>query len=110
MLAVVILIAVGYISPLKAIYSRSRDIRREQAETSQLQRRHDSLQLERGQLQNNAYVEEVARRDLGLILPGEQAFVVKDLGAGDSAPSAPAMPETKSLPSRLLDDLKSLLP
>ncbi|MHB8142209.1 MAG: FtsB family cell division protein [Thermoleophilia bacterium] len=111
MLAVILIIAAGYISPVMAIYSRSNDIKQEQAEASQLQQKHDSLQVERDRLQTNSYVEEVARRDLGLIRPGEQPYVVRDLGAASSTPAkAPAAPAPKSLLGRVLDDLKSLLP
>lgn len=110
MLAVILLIAVGYVSPLMSIYGRIREIKQEQAETAQLKQRHDSLQVERDRLQHNSYVEEVARRDLGLIHPGEQPYVVRGLNTGNSAPSVPAAPQQKSLPGRLLDDLKALLP
>ncbi len=111
MLAVILVIAAGYISPVMTIYSRSKDIRQEQAEASQLQQKHDTLQLERDRLQTNPYVEEVARRDLGLIHPGEQPYVVRDLNTASSAPAnVPAAPAPKSLFGRALDDLKSLLP
>jgi cell division protein FtsB len=32
-------------------------------------------------------IEEIARRDLGLLRPGEKVFIIKDLPPGHTAPS-----------------------
>lgn len=111
-MAVIVLIAAGYISPLRSWIVDSRQVAREQAATDQLQKQHDLLQQEKDQLQSNAYVEELARRDLGLVRPGEQSYVVKDLNRNPGKPeiTAPAAAENKSFAGRVLDDLKSLLP
>jgi cell division protein FtsB len=46
-----------------------------------------------------AAIEELARRDLGLIRPGEKLFIIKDLPspsqAAPSAPGRPALPPTR---------------
>jgi cell division protein FtsB len=34
-----------------------------------------------------AAIEDIARRELGLIRPGEKLFIVKDIGPGDSSQS-----------------------
>ena len=39
-----------------------------------------------------AAIEEIARRDLGLIRPGEKVFIVKDIAPPAPLPSAPAPP------------------
>lgn len=45
-------------------------------------------------LDDPAAIEEVARRDLGLIRPGEKVFIVKDVGPASKTapPSAPSLP------------------
>jgi len=47
-------------------------------------------------------VEEVARRELGLIKPGEKVFIIKDV-APPRAPTAPAPPESSSSPDSSRD-------
>ena len=44
-----------------------------------------------------AAIEEIARRDLGLIRPGEKVFIVKDLPppSQPSPPAAPPPPQTR---------------
>ena len=48
-----------------------------------------------------AAIEEIARRELGLIRPGEKVFIIKDVPpASQSAPPAAAPPPTSPPPSR----------
>jgi cell division protein FtsB len=44
-----------------------------------------------------AAIEDVARRELGLIKPGERVFIIKDVEP-PRAPTAPAPPESSSSP------------
>jgi cell division protein FtsB len=70
-------------------------------------RRHDELaatiahqRLENSRLREEARrlredpsaIEEIARRDLGLIRPGEKVFIVKDLPSPAKDPTSPAKP------------------
>jgi cell division protein FtsB len=70
-------------------------------------RRHDELaatiahqRLENSRLREEARrlredpsaIEEIARRDLGLIRPGEKVFIVKDLASPATDPTSPAKP------------------
>ena len=63
-------------------------ISRDRAENARL--RDEARRL----LDDPVAIEEVARRDLGLIRPGEKVFIIKDVGA-------PARPDAPSLPSPL---------
>lgn len=81
---VIIFIAACYISPVRAYVEKSRLIQSEQAKTESLRSQRDQLQYEKDSLQSTAYVEQVARRDLGMVKPGEQPYVVKDLNAEES--------------------------
>jgi len=84
LLMVMIGIAAFYISPIKAYIVRSDQIKSERAATEALRQKHEQLLTEKEKLQQNDYVEQVARRDLGLVRPGEQPFVVKDLNQSNS--------------------------
>ncbi len=111
LLGVILLILGSYISPLRSYLEKSGTIQREQAATEELRREHDRLQQEKESLQDSRYLEQVARKDLGMIKPGEQPYVVKDLnndedaGAIDSQPAGEA-----SLGERIMNALGSLIP
>ena len=111
-LAIALVIFASYVAPVRTYLERARQVEQESVITSQLRQQHDQLAQERDQLQNNGYVEEVARRDLGLVRAGEQPFVVKDLNQGGEAVSSP--PDIggvdMSWNERLADWLGGLLP
>jgi len=111
LLIVIIVTITGYVSPVRSYISRSEKISIEKADTSSLRQQHEQLQMEKERLQNQAYVEQVARKDLGLVKPGEQSYVLKNLDQGDevAAPTESA-PEDKSFFSTVLDAAGSLLP
>jgi len=111
-LLIVILVTItGYVSPVRAYISRSEQISVEKAGTGNLRQQHDQLMIEKERLQNQAYVEQVARRDLGLVKPGEQSYVLKDLDRGDEV-TAPAetVREDKSFLDTVMDAAGSMLP
>lgn len=123
--AVIIFIAACYISPVRAYMEKSRLIQGEQEKTESLRSQRDQLTYEKDSLQNNSYVEQVARRDLGMVKPGEQPYVVKDLNA-EEAPAiinegpavneeSPAVNEAQpveeaSFTDRIVESLGSLIP
>jgi cell division protein FtsL len=83
LVGVLVVIGVGYVSPAVNFYTRSQEIGREQAAHEQLKARNDELNLERDRLNDMVYVEEVARKELGLVKAGEQPFIVKELDRDD---------------------------
>ena len=110
-LGVIILILGSYISPVRTYLEKSRAIQREQAMTDEFRSQRDMLQKEKESLRNNNYVEQVARKDLGMVKPGEQPFVVKDLNTHDGEGVTTAAPaEDASLVERVMEAIESVLP
>lgn len=99
-LGIIMAVFASYAAPVRAYIERSRQIEQEKAATAELQTRHQQLLVERDRLQDQRYVEQVARRDLGLVRPGEQSFVVKDLG-GEAEAGLPEPRQDPSLPERI---------
>ena len=64
---------------------------RERADNARLAERARRLR------EDPAEIEDVARRELGLIKPGEKVFIIKDVEP-PRAPTAPARPESSSSP------------
>jgi cell division protein FtsL len=111
LLIVIIVSIIGYVSPVRSYISRSEQISIEKAGTSSLRQQHEQLQLEKERLQNQAYVEQVARKDLGLVKPGEQSYVLKNLDQDDEiAAATEPVQKDESFFSRVLDAAGSLLP
>jgi len=108
---VIILIAAGYVSPVRAYVEKSRLIQKEHAKTESLRSQRDQLQQERDSLQDSSYVERVARRDLGMVKPGEQPYVVKDLNAEESpAAIEPQLVEESSVSDWIVNTIGNLIP
>lgn len=105
-----ILFIVGcYVSPVRSYIDRSRQIENERSLTAELRAEHESLLSERESLQDQQYLEQVARQDLGLVKPGEQSYVVKDLD-GDNPPTTdPVIAEPPPAAAPAVD-LTPLLP
>lgn len=110
-LGVIILIFGNYISPVRTYIGKSSAIQSERAGTDELRSQRDMLQKEKDSLQNNNYVEQVARKDLGMVKPGEQPFVVKDLNTYDGEGVTTVAPaEDVSLVERVMEAIESVLP
>lgn len=112
LLGVILAVLASYISPVRSYLERTDQIEKERLITEEVSRQHDVLLKERQRLQSNEYVEQVARRDLGLVRPGEQSYVVKDLDKEEGAdnPSSGMEEEEKSLAGEIRDWLDSFLP
>lgn len=111
LLGVILLIIGNYVSPVRAYLEKSTAIQHEQALTDDLRFQRDQLQQEKDSLQNNNYVEQVARKDLGMIKPGEQPYVVKDLNSFEDQKVDPAQESVDvSLTDRIMNAVGSLLP
>jgi cell division protein FtsB len=70
------------------------NLRQDQAalhrETAQLDRDHEQLVAVRDYLKSDEYIEDVARRVLGLVRPGETLVVVSSSAAPTAVPTPPA--------------------
>uniref|UniRef100_A0A6J5ZDU5 Unannotated protein n=1 Tax=freshwater metagenome TaxID=449393 RepID=A0A6J5ZDU5_9ZZZZ len=80
-LAVCVLVALLYLRPLVAIWSARGEASMRQQQVSKLESEHKALSKRVTDLRNPAALEREARR-LGMVKPGEQAYVIKGLPSG----------------------------
>lgn len=101
---IICLIGVGYVSPAYSFFTRATEIEGAREVNGDLQATHDKLATEKERLMEGEYVEEVARRDLGLVKPGEQPFIVKDIQQENerSAALEEVQPEAKPEPDTMV--------
>lgn len=100
LIASLLLISVGYVSPAFNYYKISMLIDAEQAEHDALRNRNRELVGELERLDDMGYIEEVARAELGLVKPGEQPFIVKELDREAQQVEVVARDESVSLALR----------
>ena len=77
-LAVVLVIALGYVQPLRAYLDAREQVQTRSADIAKLEREHDTLERRLEFTDTDAFIEREARR-LGLVRPGERLFIVKGL-------------------------------
>jgi cell division protein FtsB len=81
LLVVLVAIFVLYIGPARSYWSTVQEAKQRRADVAQLERENARLRARRGALRNAAALERDARR-LGMVRPGERAYVVKHLPRG----------------------------
>ena len=72
------IVAVLYISPLLSVWSTRGEAARRRADVVRLQQEHQRLERRMAALKSPKALEREARR-LGMVRPGERAYVVKGL-------------------------------
>ena len=77
-LAVVLVIALGYVQPLRAYLDAREQVQTRSADIAKLERERDTLERRLQFTDTDAFIEREARR-LGLVRPGERLFIVKGL-------------------------------
>jgi cell division protein FtsB len=77
-LAVVLVIALGYVQPLRAYLDAREQAQTRSADIAKLERERDTLERRLEFTDTDAFIEREARR-LGLVRPGERLFIVKGL-------------------------------
>jgi len=100
-LAVIGLVVVGAVLvtnvlPIRSLMAQQRRVDLAQEQLGALQEANDRLQASADFLSSDAGVEMVARRDFGLVRPGETAYVVidpNDEGFTPDVPKTAAEPE-----------------
>lgn len=109
MIGVVILAAWSIYPVFKLQYEHKREVTTLEAELASLKERNGELRQEVDALQTPEGVEEVARETLGLVKPGEQAYVVTG-GAADESTATVEPDEQKDAPlwQSMLDALFGL--
>jgi cell division protein FtsB len=76
LLVVVLTVMTFAITPLRALLGQRDELDRLAQQSQELQRRNDALQDRIVRLQDPAYLERLARECLGMVAPGETAFVI----------------------------------
>jgi cell division protein FtsB len=69
------LVLLAAIAPARNLIQQRAQLAHLRQQTVDLQRRNDSLQAQVAQLGDPAYLEKLARQCLGMVKPGEVAFV-----------------------------------
>ena len=67
-----------YVNPLRSYVSTWSEAKTRRAEVAELQRENTKLRARKSELQNQRALEREARR-LGMVRPGERAYVVEGL-------------------------------
>lgn len=81
-------ILLAYVGPVTGYLEQRSELREERARLAELEARRDGFREQIAQL-GQAPVLEARARELGLVLPGERAFLVR----GDLDPPTPPPPE-----------------
>ena len=76
--AVLLVVAVGYVQPLRAYRQAEDDVAARRAQVERLEQRNERLENQLDEAGTNEFIERSARR-LGLVKPGERLFVVTGL-------------------------------
>jgi cell division protein FtsB len=64
------------IAPARLYFEQTAEVARLERQAAALERTNESLAARAEQLRDRAYLERLARRCLGMVKPGEVAFVV----------------------------------
>jgi cell division protein FtsB len=75
---VLLVVAVGYVQPLRAYRQAEDDVAARRAQVERLEQRNERLERQLDEAGTNEFIERSARR-LGLVKPGERLFVVTGL-------------------------------
>lgn len=90
-LTILIPLTIWAIYPLRERLDQQRELNSLQARMSGAIKQESHLQQEINQLQHdNDYIELMARKKLGLIMPGEDGYIVVESSSASKADQAPA--------------------
>jgi cell division protein FtsL len=99
-----VLLAGWWVYPvLRLHYHQERELQTLQAELAGLQDRNEDLREQVEQLKTPEGVEQLARESLGLVKPGEQAYVVTGGTSGETTVGATGEGSGEPLWRRFLD-------
>lgn len=87
--------------PARQIVNQRTQLENLESRLAQLDVQNKRLQSEIGRLQNPAEFEVLARERLGLVKPGERAYLLVSPDATPIPPPVPTLPEAKPWWSRL---------
>jgi cell division protein FtsB len=76
LLTIMIGVLVLSVAPARMYFEQRAELARFEHEAAVLERKNGALAARAGQLQDRAFLERLARQCLGMVKPGEVAFVV----------------------------------
>jgi cell division protein FtsB len=76
LLAIMIGVLALSVAPARMYFEQQAELARFEHEAAVLQRKNDALAARAEQLRDHAFIERLARQCLGMVKPGEIAFVV----------------------------------
>jgi len=93
----VVVVTVGgilllFVLPGRTWLAQGRAMRAAQHQHAVLSQENAALSAQAGKLQSTAYIEQLARQEFGLVMPGEKAYAVLP------PPAAPTTTTTTTLP------------
>jgi cell division protein FtsB len=94
-------LAVTGIAPAQQVYQQRRLIDKEEAKLAALTEKNAALESRLARSQDPAYMEKLAREQLGLVRPGDTSYVVIP------GPPVPAPPAPPAQPSSWWDRISS---
>ena len=98
-------------SPSGRLFDRKREIVELKRQVAEYREKNDRLRWEAERLNSDQYLELLARKELGLVRPGQQPYILLS-SAETVAPSVepkPAPPEKSTPPKGFLESLLSTL-
>lgn len=101
-------LAMTGLAPARQAYHQRQVIREEESRLQELERKNAELESRLARLEDPAYREMLAREQLGMVRPGETAYVVVPPPAPATEPPAPKVTE-KGWMGRMLDWLSDFL-
>lgn len=102
--AVLSAVVLGFVSPIRQLLAQQRRIVDTREEADVLDAKNARLNDRIDQLQRDSVVEQIAREELGLVMPGEEAYVLVPAPASgppttNPAVALPVAPTTVAPPS-----------
>ena len=113
LLALLVIAAAFYVSPLRAFFAQQDQYETASAELQAARQDNTALKREVDRLATKAYIAQLARSDSMLVPPGTQVFVIKGLPGRDEEPGAamttPPVQSSISVLDRIEDLWRTLL-
>lgn len=101
-------LALTGVAPARQAFQQREQLAQVEAKVSALQQRNDELTGRLNRLSDIAYMEKLAREQLGLIRPGETSYVVVPAPA-PLKPVSDVEPEPQGIRERIAEWIKDLL-
>lgn len=96
--AVLSTVVLGFVSPIRQLLAQERRISETRQQAERLDAKNVRLNERIDQLQRDSVVKQIAREELGLVMPGEEAYVLVPRPAAAAPDAAPPTTKAAALP------------